>query len=59
MSSDKQKGRADAAKGEYNPPSSPLGGIFDTKKESERMSERKELYREGYHDKKREIEKRK
>lgn len=55
MSNDKQKGRADAAQGKYNPPSSPLGGIFDTRKESSRLSERREQYREGYHDKKNEM----
>lgn len=59
MSSDKQKGRADAAKGKYDPPSSPLGGIFDSKKESERMPERREQYREGYYDKKNEMNKKK
>jgi hypothetical protein len=59
MSSAKQRGRADASKGSYNPPSEPLGGLFSTKKEIERTAERREQYREGYYDKKREMQRRK
>jgi hypothetical protein len=56
MASDYQKGRADASKGKFDPPSEPLGGLLSTKKEIERTSERKEVYREGYYDKKREMD---
>jgi hypothetical protein len=53
--SDYQKGRADAAKGKFDPPSLPLGGLISSKDEVERNSQRKEEYREGFYDKKREL----
>ena len=59
MSNDKQRGRADAAKGTYNPPSEPLGGLFSSTRDSQRTAGRREQYREGYYDKKREMDKRK
>ena len=53
---DHKKGRADRAKGKYDPPKGgPLGGLFDTKSEVKKTQERKESYREGYYDKDREI----
>lgn len=55
MSADYQKGRADAAKGKYDPPSEPLGGLLSTKREKERAEQRKQEYREGYYDKLREM----
>ena len=55
MSADYQKGRADAAKGKYDPPSSILGGLCDSKSEAERLQQRVQEYREGYYDKKREM----
>lgn len=57
MSSDKARGRADAAAGRYAPPQHGFfdTGAFDSKKEIERTNQRKQEYREGYHDKKREI----
>ena len=59
MSSDKQRGRADAAKGKYDPPSEPLGGLFSSKRDIERTAQRKEEHREGYYDKKRGMERKK
>lgn len=53
MSTYYQRGRADAARGVYDPPNT---SIFDSKAESNRILDRKEEYREGYHDKKREME---
>lgn len=53
--SDKQKGRADAAKGSYNPPSDPLCGIFSSRRDIERTAKRREDYREGYYDKRRQM----
>lgn len=57
MSSAKQQGRADAAKGwgNYNPPS--RAGVFASDKEHEKATTRREEYREGYYDKRRELEK--
>ena len=55
MSVDYQRGRADAAKGKYVPPNEPLDGMFSSKKEIERMAQRREEYREGYYDKRREM----
>lgn len=52
MSKDYQKGRADAAKGVYDPPGPHFG---DSKEQRERALQRKEEYREGYHDKRREM----
>lgn len=57
MSKYYQKGRADAAKGKYDPPAEPLGGLLSSRRDIEKTSERKEEYREGYYDKKRELEK--
>lgn len=57
MSSDKQKGRADAAKGKYDPPSAPFAGLFSSKSETNHMSQRAQNYREGYYDKKNEMRK--
>lgn len=52
MSADYQKGRADAAKGTYNPPKR---GMFASASERERIAQRIEEYREGYYDKRREM----
>jgi hypothetical protein len=52
MSADYQKGRADAAKGKFDPPKP---GFFDSKSESQKMEQRKQEYREGYYDKRREM----
>ncbi len=52
MSAYYQKGRADAAKGKFDPPSV---GMFDTKAEAEKKKVGKEEYREGYYDKRREM----
>ena len=52
MSADYQKGRADAAKGKYDPPSD---SFFNSKKDSERAQQRKQEYCEGYNDKRREM----
>ncbi len=55
MSADYQRGRADAAKGKYDPPSEPLAGLLSSKREIERTEQRKQEYREGYYDKRREM----
>lgn len=47
-----QKGRADAAKGKYDPPTH---SMFDSKKEGETKEQRIQEYREGYYDKRREM----
>ena len=52
MSADYQKGRADAAKGKYDPPEHPM---FESKSERERIAQRVQEYREGYYDKRREM----
>lgn len=57
MSSDNQRGRADAAAAKYDPPSLILGGFFSSGKEQERMEKRVQEYREGYNDKRRELSK--
>jgi hypothetical protein len=54
---DYQKGRADAAKGKYDPPKEPLGGLLSSSREVKKTSERAEHYREGYYDKKKEMKK--
>lgn len=59
MSNDKQRGRADAAKGAYRPPSEPFFGLFSSTREVKKTAERKAHYDEGYHDKKREMGRRK
>ncbi len=52
MGSDYQKGRADAAKGKYDPPTH---GFFESKTDYERKEQRIQEYREGYYDKRREM----
>lgn len=53
---DKAKGRADAAKGSYDPPPGELfGGILSSTKANQHAAERREAYREGYNDKRREM----
>lgn len=47
-----QKGRADAAKGKYDPPAH---GLFESKSEYERIEQKIQEYREGYYDKQREM----
>jgi len=47
-----QKGRADAAKGHFDPPKA---GFFASKSESEKAEQAKQEYREGYYDKRREM----
>ena len=58
MSSDKQRGRADAAKRSYNPPREPLFGLLSTTRQVEKTATRKGYYDEGYNDKKQEMKKR-
>ena len=56
MSADKQRGRSDAAKGTYSPPGRGMfGGMFDPKSVWERDTVRRGEYGEGFHDKKREM----
>ncbi len=57
MSKDYQNGRADAAKGTYDPPKEPLGGLLSSTREVNRTAERAGNYREGYYDKKGESKK--
>jgi hypothetical protein len=52
MSADYQKGRADAARGKYDPPKP---GFFPSSSERERYRQREQEYREGYYDKRREM----
>ena len=52
MAADYQKGRADAAKGKYDPPTHAL---LETKAAAERMAQRIQEYLEGYNDKRREL----
>jgi hypothetical protein len=56
---DYAKGRADRAAEKYQPP--PHGffgtGLFDSQKEFRETAERRQTYREGYHDKDCEIRK--
>lgn len=52
MSADYQKGRADAAKGKYEPPKH---SIMDSRAQKERTEQRIQEYREGYNDKRREM----
>jgi hypothetical protein len=52
MSAYYQKGRADATKGKFDPPSH---SIFDSKSETEKKKQAIEEYREGYYDKQREM----
>jgi len=52
MSADYQKGRADAAKGKYDPPKA---GMLASASERERCRQREQEYREGYYDKRREM----
>lgn len=54
MSVDKQKGRADAAKGDYRPPKE--GSVLiDSDEEIRRRAQRRQEYREGYYEKKEEM----
>ncbi len=55
MSSARQKGRADAAAGKYKPPGHSFFG--NAQKFREELKQ-KEVYREGYHDKKSEMKNR-
>ena len=52
MGADYQKGRADAARGKYDPPKH---GFFESERERDKMSQRIQEYREGYYDKRREM----
>ena len=52
MAADYQKGRADAAKGNFDPPKH---GLFESKSDSEKKEQRIQEYREGYYDKRREM----
>ena len=52
MAADYQKGRADAAKGKYDPPKH---GAFESKSSSDHVEQRIQEYREGYYDKRREM----
>jgi hypothetical protein len=52
MSADYQKGRADAARGKYDPPKH---GFFESEREREKAAQRIQEYREGYYDKRREM----
>ena len=52
MSADYQKGRADAAKGKYDPPKH---SMFESEAAREKMAQRIQEYREGYYDKRREM----
>lgn len=55
-SNDYGKGRADTANGKYDPPSrGPMGGVFDTSKQWERDTQRRNDYHEGRGDKLREM----
>jgi hypothetical protein len=54
---DKQKGRADAVAGKSDSPSMGfLDGLVSSKKDRDELDERRQAYREGHEDKKREIE---
>jgi len=52
----KQNGRADAAKGDWNPPTY---GVFDSHDKVEKVIEERGEYREGFYDKKNEMDKNK
>jgi hypothetical protein len=52
MSAYYQKGRADAAKGKFDPPKH---GFFDSKSQTEKRAQEIQEYREGYYDKRREM----
>ena len=52
MSAYYQKGRADAAKGKFDPPKH---GMFDSKTTTEKKAQAIQEYREGYYDKRREM----
>ena len=52
MAADYQKGRADAARGKYDPPKH---AFFESEQEGEKMAQRIQEYREGYYDKRREM----
>ncbi len=52
MSAYYQKGRADAAKGKFDPPKHM---IFESKNEGEKREQEIQEYREGYYDKLREM----
>ncbi len=52
MTADYQKGRADAAKGTYDPPKQ---GLMPSDRERARIEQRIQEYREGYYDKRREM----
>ena len=52
MAADHQKGRADAAKGSYNPPKH---SMFGSASERTRTEQRIQEYNEGYNDKRREM----
>lgn len=52
MGPDYQKGRADAAKGKFDPPKH---GFLDSKSEYNKKEQRIQEYREGYYDKRREM----
>jgi len=52
MSADYQKGRADAARGKFDPPKHAL---FESEQARERTAQRIQEYREGYYDKRREM----
>ncbi|WP_156887665.1 hypothetical protein [Desulfotignum balticum] len=47
--SDQGKGKVDAQRGKYNPPSEPLFGLLSSSKDIERTRERKNDYDYGYH----------
>jgi len=52
MGPDYQKGRADAAKGKFDPPKH---SVFDNRSDAEKKEQRIQEYREGYYDKRREM----
>ena len=52
MAADYQKGRADASKGKFDPPTH---GFAESKTEWDRKDQRIQEYREGYYDKRREM----
>ena len=52
MSADYQKGRADAAKGKFDPPTH---SFIESKNEAASKEQRIQEYREGYYDKRREM----
>jgi len=52
MSAYYQNGRADAAKGKFNPPKH---GFFESKNDWQKTEQKIQEYREGYYDKRREM----